>query len=276
LHKTAGALSKARIKVNILSRSDHFSCCFSLPFFVNLNLNVLAPKAAFMDNLLLKYMEYRFRETLKPGMGKQYPFITISREFGCPSKLIATLLADELNARPGKKEGPKWQYINKEVVAEAAKELDLEPQKIRHLFNAEQIGMLDDLLSSFSANYKSTYQIKRTINEVIKGFSERGNIILVGRAGVAITQGKPHALHIRLMAPDDWRVECISRHMGIPKPEATSLVLDMDKKRTALIQLFLGRKPEPTLYDLIFNCKSLKNEEIVHAIIKLMETRKLI
>ncbi|MCX6244815.1 MAG: cytidylate kinase-like family protein [Bacteroidetes bacterium] len=229
-----------------------------------------------MDNLLLKYMETRFQETIKSGVAKKYPFITISREFGCPSKLIATLLANELNARPGKKEGPKWQYINKEVVAEAAKELDLEPQKIRHLFNAEQIGILDDILSSFSSNYKSTHQIKKTINEVINGFSERGNIILVGRAGVAITQGKPHALHIRLMAPVDWRIECVCVHEKVSKSEAVSLVMDLDKKRTALIHLFLGRKPEPTLYDLIFNCKTLTKEEIVHAIIKLMETRKMI
>ena len=229
-----------------------------------------------MDNLLLKYMETRFQETLKMEAGKHYPFITLSREFGCPSKLIAKLLADELNSRPGKKEGPKWQFINKEVVAEAAKELDLDPKKIRNLFNAEQIGILDDIFASFSSNYKSTHKIRKTIHEVIKSFSERGNIILVGRAGVAITHGKPNGLHIRLQAPFDWRVDRICEHQGVSKPKAIPLVLDIDKKRTALIELFLGRKPEPTIYDVIFNCKTLPHEEIVQSIIKLMEVRKMI
>ena len=229
-----------------------------------------------MDNLLLKYMETRFQEPLKTKDAKQYPFITISREFGCPSKLIASLLTDELNSRREKNEGPKWQYINKEVVAEAAKELDLEPDKIQHLFHADQIGILDDILASFSQNYKSTHQIKKTIRDVIQAFSERGNVILVGRGGVAITRGKPNSLHVRLQGPFDWRVDCICKHEELSKHEAVSLVLDIDKKRAALIELFLGRKPDPTIYDLIFNCKTLSKEEIVQTIIKVMEVRKLI
>jgi len=229
-----------------------------------------------MDNLLLKYMETRFQEPLKQDVKKQYPFITISREFGCPSKLIAKLLTDELNGRPGKKEGPKWEYINKEVMAEAAKELDLDPKKIQHLFRADQLGIVDDILASFSQNYKSTHQIRKTIHDVIKAFSERGNIIMVGRGSVAITLGKHNSLHVRLQAPFDWRVDRICEHEGVPKPKAIQLVLDIDKKRAGLIELFLGRKPDPTLYDVIFNCKTIPNEEIVHSIIKLMEFRKMI
>jgi cytidylate kinase len=229
-----------------------------------------------MDNLLLKYMESRLQESQASDIPKKYPFITLSREFGCPSKIVAKLLSEELNARPGKKEGPKWQYINKEVIAEAAKELDLDPKKIEHLFQADQIGILDDILASFSQNYKSTHLIRKTIHDVITAFVERGNVILVGRGGVAITHGYPDSLHVRLQAPFDWRVDCICEHKGITKAEAVPLVLDIDKKRATLIELFLGHKPEPNLFDVIFNCKTLSSGEIVHAIIKMMEARKMI
>jgi cytidylate kinase len=253
------------------------SGCFNHQIFVNLNGRDQEIKIIYtMDNLLLKYMEYRFQEPMKTGGEKQYPFITISREFGCPSKLIAKLLTDELNCRPGKKEGPKWEYINKEVLAESAKELGLDPKKIQHLFRADQLGIMDDILASFSQNYKSTHQIRKTIHDVIKAFSERGNIILVGRGSVAITLGKPNSLHVRFQAPFDWRIDRICEFEGVSKSQAISTALDIDKKRAALIELFLGRKPEPTLYDVIFNCKTLPKEEIVHAIIKLMEFRKMI
>ena len=125
-----------------------------------------------MDNLLLQYMESRFQEQIHTEPNKPYPFVTLSREFGCPSKLIARMLAEELNRKTGNEKGWHWQYINKEIVEQAARELELEPFKIEHLFKMDQTGILDDLLSSFSSNYKSSHKIRKTIQEVIQSIHE--------------------------------------------------------------------------------------------------------
>jgi cytidylate kinase len=229
-----------------------------------------------MDNLLLKYMENRFQEQFKAETNKPYPFVTISRDFGCPSKLIARMLADELNRKAGSKRGQLWQFINKEIVEQAAMELELEPAKIQHLFKMDQTGILDDLLSSFSTNYKSTQKIRKTIRNVIQSFTIKGHVILVGRGGVALTYDRPNSLHIRLQAPLDWRAHCVSEHKGITVSEAMHLAVETDNKRTALIESFLGHKLQPDLFDAIFNCKTLSNPDIVSTIIKIMENLKMI
>ena len=223
----------------------------------------------------MKYMESRFQEQFNTEPNKPQPFVTISREFGCPSKLIARMLAEELNRRSGNVKG-RWQYISKEIIEQAARELELEPVKIEHLFRMDQTGILDDLLSSFSSNYKSTQKIRKTIRDVIQTFTKKGHVILVGRGSVALTHDRPNSLHIRLQAPLDWRVRCISKHNGIPISEALHLAIETDKKRTALIESFLGYKLEPALFDAIFNCKTLSNPDIVSTILKMMESLKMI
>jgi cytidylate kinase len=228
-----------------------------------------------MDNLLLKYMENRFLEPDKGTTGKVLPFVTLSREFGCPSKLIAKMLVDELNRKARKTTNP-WQYVNKEIVEHAAEELELQPAKIRHLFSMDQTGMLDDLLASFSSNYKSTQKIRKTIREVVRSFTQKGNVVLVGRGGVAITHGLPNSLHIRLEAPLEWRAQCVSGHQGISIPEALKLAVLTDRKRTALIESFLGHKLDPGLFDATFNCKTLSSHDIVSAILRLMESREMV
>jgi len=186
------------------------------------------------------------------------------------------MLAEELNRKAGIVKGRQWQYINKEIVEQAARDLEVAPVKIEHLFRMDQTGILDDLLSSFSSNYKSTRKIRRTIKDVIQTFTKKGYVILVGRGSVALTHEMSNSLHIRLQAPLDWRVRCVSEHKRIPVSDAWHLAVETDKKRTAMIESFLGHKLEPELFDAIFNCKTLSNPDIVSTIIKIMETLKMI
>ena len=229
-----------------------------------------------MENLLLKYMEKGFLERELLSEQAVRPFITLSREFGCPSKLIAQQLADALNHRPRHKNTPLWRFVNKEVVIEAARELELEPDKIKYLFDAEIRGTLDDILASFSSNYRSSTRVRRITREVIGSIARKGHVILVGRGGVAITQGYPSSLHVRLQAPLDWRIREVSRRRGISEAEALHLAVETDRKRKELIEIFQGKKFENTLFDLIFNCKSLSTQEIIEGIIHMMEKKKMI
>jgi cytidylate kinase len=230
-----------------------------------------------MENLLRKYLEEKFNEQPHGEGAGLLPLVTISREFGCPSKLIARLLADTLNEYTKPKiKGTEWRFINKEVITEAAQELHLDPSRIQHLFNAERKGLLSDIFDSFSDHYNSALKIKKTIQGVVKTIAQKGNIILVGRAGVAITHDQRNALHIRLLAPLEWRASGVSYRRGITESEAIHLAIENDKRRIALIEMFLGRHFSLDLFDLVFNCRKFSPEEIVSGIIRMMEVRKMI
>lgn len=228
-----------------------------------------------MENLLLKYFDSRIRESGKSEPAGSAPFVTISREFGCPSKLVARQLAEELNRLTGRDRPPMWQDINKEVVEESASKLKVDPSRIRQ-FNAENKEILYDVLSAFSNNYKSSKSIEKTTREVIRTFAHKGHVIIVGRAGAAITHGWPNCLHIRLHAPVNWRIRQVSYTKSVSEAEAAKHIAEMDKNRTSLIELYLGRKFDHTIFDVCFNCETLSIGEVVNGIIGMMKIKGLI
>jgi len=229
-----------------------------------------------MENIMKLYFEKRYleQESMKPcGPG---PIVTISREFGCPSKAIAQLLTETLNKRSVQPADSKWKYISKEVVEEAARKLDIKTIEMNYLISSGEKGLVEDLLTSFSPNYVSSRKIKKILNDVIQTLALQGHLVIVGRGSVAILQGCPHVLHVRLQAPLEWRVREIITSRGLNEAEALKITNETDQKRTALIELLLGRKFDQNLFDVIFNCNTFSKEEIVNSILRIMEVRKLI
>lgn len=225
---------------------------------------------------LLKYMSDRLQEDLgktkEPG-----PVITISREYGCPAKRIAQKLTEELTRKMFVKgKDVEWRYITKEIMSESAKELELEPAKIRYVFKYEQKGLLDDILISHSTKYyKSDRRIRNTIARVIRNIGCEGNVVIVGRGGVAITHDIPKSLHIHLEAPLEWRALRTSAKLDLPIEEAEQYALDIDRKRKQFREFFEGKNTDYTRFDLCFNCMTLSIDEIVKIIIRAAEIRNL-
>jgi cytidylate kinase len=224
-----------------------------------------------------KYLSDRIHEESdyykNPG-----PVITISREYGCPAKIIAGKLADELSRKMYiKGKDVKWRYITKEIMAESAKALEIDPEKIKYVFQYEQKSMIDNIISAqVNKYYKSDRMIMATIGKVIRNMACEGNVIIVGRGGVAITHDIPKSLHIMLEAPIDWRVMRISENYKMSPKEAKKTAIEVDKKRKAFREYYQGKNTDYTWFDLTFNCMTFTLEEIVQIIVKTAEIRKLV
>ncbi|MEI6886048.1 MAG: cytidylate kinase-like family protein [Bacteroidota bacterium] len=229
-----------------------------------------------MENLLLKYMGQGLnKEAVKEAVGLR-PVVTISREFGCPSKLIAQMLTETINHRIVEIHEKKWKFINKEVLESAAVELQLNPSDVKYLLGLGEKGLLEDFLVSFSSNYVSNIKVKHTLRKVMNTIADAGHVILVGRGSAAILHHRPNSLHIRLMAPVEWRVHSVCEMRNINADEARRLLENTDKKRAALFELILGHKMDPYIFDVAFNCSTLTRKEIVHSITGLMEAREML
>jgi cytidylate kinase len=203
------------------------------------------------------------------------PVVTLSREYGCPSKLIGQMLVEAVNSRARKEHSMSWKFINKEILEESAKQLHLPEFQIKSMLDADKKGVVLDILT-FSTTYGGTQRIRKTVEKVIRSFAYQGYAVIVGRAGVAITRDHPNALHVRLTAPLEWRVSEISRIHGIPEAQALRTATEIDAKRTKLIETLLGRKLDPYLFDIAYNCKYLSKEEVVLSILRIMELKKMI
>lgn len=234
-----------------------------------------------MKNLLMKYMEERYRGEalpMAPPKSGPLPVVTISRETGCSGTTVAVKLVQRLNqVQPGQKDKKEWKVINKEVIELAARELELHPSILEPVFRGEKKSVLDEMVLSMSSKYyKSDRQIKKTITDVIRFYASQGNVVIVGRAGVVIARDYPRAVHIKLQAPVEWRRDVISKKQGISSAEAMKYVQETDKDREKLLADFKIKSSDPTYFDAVINCKSFTIDELVEVIYKLMEVKKLI
>lgn len=227
---------------------------------------------------LVKYVYDRHIEISDNKTKDAGPVITLSREYGCPAKIIAGRLAEELTRKLAVKgKENKWKFVTKEIMAESARALEVDPEKIKYVFQYEQKGIVDEIIAAqFNKYYKSERKILATIAKVIRNMANEGNTIIVGRGGVAITHDIARSLHIRLEAPLEWRTLRIAENFKVSMDEARKTAIDIDKKRNDFRDYFQGKETDYTWFDLRLNCMSFSIEEIVHIIVKVAEIRKLI
>lgn len=226
---------------------------------------------------LVQYLKDRYLERNLESKDSG-PVVTIARETGCPGKRIAQRLNDVLNQRlhqSGKRS--EWKWIGKEIFTEAARELNLESEEVEKVFKQTDRSLIDQILSAQSSKfYKSDKSIRKTIGQTIRSMANDGNVIILGRGGVALTRDIKKSLHIYLEAPLEWRASVISEKQGCKIEEAKKIALEIDKRRVEYRDYFQGKGNDYTWFDVRYNCMTLSVDEIAESVVKLMEIRKLI
>lgn len=228
-------------------------------------------------NLFEKYFNQILSEQKVPHKTTG-PYISISRDFGCLANPIARHLTKELSKRyKAKGVHREWKWLNKQILEESAKALDVSPSKIKYIFQSERKSMIDEIVGALSTRYyKSDKKIRNTIIEVIRSIARSGDVIIVGRGGVAFGRDNPNSLHIKLTAPIEWRVKRIQENYNKSDSEALMYVLDVDQERKYLIDSFLGYETDLSIFDLVFNRKTMQDKEIISIILNVIESRKMI
>lgn len=225
------------------------------------------------SNILLQYMESRLkydRVISEPG-----PVITISREVGCPAKLIAENLISDL-----KKEYsalPKWKLISSEILEESARELQVDPKYIKHIFTYNDRNILNEIIAATSKGhrYKSDRAIKNTIGYVIRSIGEKGHYIIVGRGGVVHTKHISKSLHIRLVAPIEWRIRKVVEYKKISYEKASVKVGNGDQNRNQFLSYYIGERCLSDQFDITLNCSTFSISECLGLIKKAYEAKIL-
>lgn len=219
-----------------------------------------------MGNALLEYL------TKRMGDQKVYtnpnklpgPLITISREVGCNGVKLAHKIADRLNHRHL---GPDWKVLSKEVFFQSAKELDMEPEKVKRIFKYSDSYGFNDILNAFGTKkFKSERKIVKTVNEVIRTFAEEGFCIIVGRAAHIIAHDIKNALHLRFLAPLEYRIKTIMDNNHLNREEAIEFIQKVEKERKAFRKAIRQESPENDLFDLCINRASFTDEEAIDLI----------
>jgi cytidylate kinase len=222
-----------------------------------------------MSNILLQYMANRFNQPdlHEAGKTESLPFITISREYGCPAKEVAASLEKKLNAIPGqKRKVKKWSVLADEIIHQAAHELNVDISRIEKVFYEEKRTAIDEILDSLSEKYHvSDLNIIHKVIDIVKDHSQKDNMIIIGRNGAGLTHSLNNGLHIRLIAPIEWRIKRLMENCQYKSvEEAKAHAEEIDYRRS----IFLKHKNlKDPIFDIYYNTRKFTPEQIADSII---------
>ncbi len=230
-----------------------------------------------MDNTLINYLNKRLIKTtsITEREKPHGPVITISREVGCSGLELAFALAEKLNKTSCR---DSWKVISKEILQQSALELGVDPEKVSRIFKQMDRTSFDEILDAFSEKrYKTDKRIIRTVYDVIRSFGEDGFCIIVGRASNVICADISHSLHIRMVAPMEYRISCIMQKNGWSKAEAVKFISTVEKERFAYRHTVMGKNPlEEEFFDITFNRAEFTPSMVVDHIMMAISQKKIL
>jgi len=198
------------------------------------------------------------------GLGESAPLkptITISREFGCE----AFPVSEELIRLAEKKTGEPWLLVDKSLLDAVAREHHV-PEEIMLSLGGKP-RWFDDMMATFSANWKSDADYYRLLCRRVVMIASAGNAVIVGLGSPLITKNLKNCFRYRLFAEHDFKVNSIARRMQVSKQEAELVVMDQQKERDRVLRKLLDSDlRDPLLYHATFNNGRIKSRQIARLI----------
>jgi hypothetical protein len=143
------------------------------------------------------------------------------------------------------------------------------------LLTEELHSEVEDVVNSLIGGYTPQSLVMVEIFSAIRKMATLGKVILVGRAGVCVTRGLAHGIHVRLVASPSSRIRRMMELLHIPEREAREAVARMDGSRAKLMKTYFNKDiRDPLLYDATWNTDSVGLEEIASSIIGLIQSRR--
>jgi CMP/dCMP kinase len=202
--------------------------------------------------------------------------VTISRQFGSGGDEIASRVSDALG----------YQIFDKRMIEEAAADTGLSGMDVIDYSeeNFKVRTFLDRLFHSMAVSsewmgYNSgpgVYMTQIDTNEIdeamclslvkkaVYSAAQRGNIVIVGRAGQILLQDRYDALHVRIVAPMEDRIQWVKEQIKATRIEhyadielrrkAQDMIEGKDQASSEYIRCYYHADwDDPRLYHIILN-----------------------
>jgi len=188
----------------------------------------------------------------KPGY-----VITLSSEAGAAGGWVARILATEL----------QMNIVGSELIHKVAESAHMSDKVISSL-DEKSISFFDSLISSFfESRHIWPNEYIRHLSLVMHTNARHGNIIIIGRGGSFIL--KDEAFRVRVIAPQEIRIDKIMRDRQMSKEEATQYVKKYDADQIGFVRNYFNEDiNDPKHYDMIVNTQFVGIESAAESVKK--------
>jgi cytidylate kinase len=188
--------------------------------------------------------------------------ITISREYGAGGAEVARLVAEALG----------WRLVDNELLDRIAARAGLSPDDVKD--REERVpGFVERLARTLVAATPELFpppqaegtvpklqeiDLVRITESVVAEVASEGRVVLVGRAAAAVLASERDALHVRLVAPKEFRINAVANRLGIPPGEAQKILEETDRARARYHRQYYQRDSrDPVGYHMVLNTAAL-------------------
>jgi len=200
------------------------------------------------------------------------PFVTISRQGGAGGRAIAQRLVARLNALdPGEE---PWAVWDKQLVEKIAEDHKIARELVESLGESSRTW-LEEFLAALSIDSDETEaRIYQMVASTIRALAHKGRVVIVGRGGVYITRSMPGGVHLRLVAPVEYRARHMADQLKVSYDEALSHVRKLDKQRAAFYRKYWPSKALTVeAFTLTINTAMVSEEQAVESALPLILPR---
>jgi CMP/dCMP kinase len=181
--------------------------------------------------------------------------VTVSREYGAGGYEVARRLSEALG----------WEMLDRELLHRAA--------ALEHLPDAE-LERLDEKAISLADRFRLHPPHEHYIHglrEAAQQAAAKGNVVLVGRGTDLLIPDTPNVLHLRLMAPAEWRARRMAQRENWTVEHALARCTEEDRVRDRFMRYFFGAAPfQPARYALVVNTGRVPLDDVVDMVVELV------
>jgi hypothetical protein len=200
------------------------------------------------------------------------PFLTITRQYGCGAFELAELLAPRL-AELEHLPRDSWQVYSRQLIEEISSELHLTEKLVQGLDIHSRSG-LEEFFDTWLGSMPSDLTLLRHLVRASRAAALVGHCVLVGHGAPVLTRDLAGGIHLRLIAPEQWRLDSLVSKFGWNYDKAREVLREEEGHRQAFFEKYLDRDvSDPEHYDLILNVGRMSREEQVAAVVALFTKR---
>lgn len=205
------------------------------------------------------------------SLRKKYPCpcITISRQRGIKTDSLCNKLINALHYHYPS----DWAFFNKDLLRRVIDDHQL-PERIKKFLREERQSRLNQMLNELLKIHPPILELIHKMSKTILNLAEIGNVIIIGRGSNIITSHLKNAVHIRLIAPLNYRAEQFQKGKNISKELAKKILTSVDKNRIDfLYRTFKKNIDDPLNYQAVFNVSFFSWYELTDIIVKIVLTQ---
>jgi cytidylate kinase len=198
--------------------------------------------------------------------------ITISRQYGAGGSEVARRVAEALG----------WRLVDNELVEQVAARAGLPVDEVAEL-DERVPTFIERLARTLAAATPELFpppqgggtvappaesDLVRITERVVAEIAEQGQVVLVGRAAPAVLARRTDALHVKVVAPKQYRIEVAAARLGVPAAKAAEFLEETDRMRARYSREYYQRDwHDPANYHMVLNTEALGMEGAVELIV---------